>query len=62
MHLGVKQHSIWENTIKTGVGTVDQTVPALVFCNLAAAQAQYFYLPFRTIKGHAAYIERGVES
>ena len=32
-----------------------------VFCILAAAEAQYFCLPFREIKGYAADIERGFE-
>ena len=42
MHLGAKQPLIQENTAKTGVGTVDQTVPAPVFCFSAVKQAQYF--------------------
>ena len=42
MHLGAKQPSIYENTAETGVGTVDQTAPALVFCFSAVKQAQYF--------------------
>ena len=50
-----------QKQLKTGVGTVDQTVPAPVFCILAAAEAQYFCLPFREIKGYAADIERGFE-
>ena len=50
-----------QKRLKTGVGTVDQTVPAPVFCILAAEEAQYFCLPFREIKGYAADIERGFE-
>ena len=42
MHLGAKQPSIQENTAETGVGTVDQTAPAPVFCFSAVKQAQYF--------------------
>ena len=50
-----------QKRLKTGVGAVDQTVPAPVFCVLAAAKAQYFCLLFRAIKGYAADIERGFE-
>ena len=50
-----------QKQLKTGVGTVDQTVSAPVFCVLAAAKAQYFCLLFREIKGYAADIERGFE-
>ena len=42
MLLGAKQPSIYENIAETGVGTVDQTAPALVFCFSAVKQAQYF--------------------
>ena len=42
MLLGAKQPSIQENTAETGVGTVDQTAPAPVFCFSAVKQAQYF--------------------
>ena len=42
MHLGAKQPSIQENTAETGVGTVDQTAPAPVYCFSAVKQAQYF--------------------
>lgn len=58
---GAKWPEIQKKQLKTGVGTVDQTVPAPVFCILAAAEAQYFCLPFREIKGYAADIERGFE-
>lgn len=39
---GIKQPIIRENTIKTGFGTVDQTVPAPVFCFVVTKIARYF--------------------
>ena len=42
MHLGAKQPSIYENTAETGVGTVIEAAPALIFGFLAEKWVCYF--------------------